>query len=220
MKCLLEFHGLKLAELQSKVRADVSSEYWLREKCAYPDKTVRDIERLSRLEEEKNRTETRKKKFFAEILNIAWEFQLQGQASLKCRKQRNDGVQFMLECTRTHAVGKQCPRPKFFGGYVNSAWHARQRQRATRAEKLRFQTLKSGDQEAYMKLVEEKKNERLTTLLEKTNDLLSCLGAAVKRQKEAEHSGVEVLKGLKQKSLPSCILPETESQMLQYASRM
>ncbi|KAL5701805.1 putative ATP-dependent DNA helicase chr12 [Ranunculus cassubicifolius] len=213
-KCLLELYGLKLAKLQSKVREAVSTEYWLREKCAYPDKQLfdwgmmrlhrpfvlygmgdafameaddrqrkkRDTERLSRLEEEeKNRIETRKRKFFAEILNIAREFQLQGQASLKRRKQRNDFVQ---------------------------AWHSKQKQRATRAEKLRFQALKADDQEAYMKLVEESKNERLTTLLEKTNDLLARLGAAVKRQKDAEHSaGVDVLKDLKaaglKKSSPS-----------------
>ncbi|XP_042517238.1 probable ATP-dependent DNA helicase CHR12 isoform X2 [Macadamia integrifolia] len=130
----------------------------------------RDAERFSRLEEEeKNLMETRKRKFFADLLNTAREFQLQAQAALKRRKQRNDGVQ---------------------------AWHGRQRQRATRAEKLRFQALKADDQEAYMRLVEESKNERLTTLLGKTNDLLVRLGAAVQRQKDAEHSdGKESLKG-------------------------
>jgi len=71
---------------------------------------------------------------------------------------------------------------------VLQAWHARQRQRATRAEKLRFQALKADDQEAYMRMVEESKNERLTTLLEKTNQLLVRLGAAVQRQKDAEHA--------------------------------
>ncbi|XP_059632539.1 probable ATP-dependent DNA helicase CHR12 [Cornus florida] len=198
-KCLLELYGLKLVELQSKVRSAVSSEYWLRMACAYPDKQLfdwgmmrlrrplygvgdafaieaddhmkkkRDAERLSRLEEEeKNRIETRKRKFFAEILNAARELQLQVQAAQKRRKQRNDGVQ---------------------------AWHGRQRQRATRAEKLRFQALKADDQEAYMRMVEESKNERLTMLLGKTNDLLVRLGAAVQRQKDAEHDGIEPLKG-------------------------
>ena len=38
-----------------------------------------------------------------------------------------------------------------------------------------------------MRMVEESKNERLTTLLEKTNDLLVKLGAAVQRQKDSEH---------------------------------
>lgn len=58
---------------------------------ATDNKTV--IQRLSRLEEEeKNQIETRKRKFFAEILNAVREFQLQIQASLKRRKQRNDGV--------------------------------------------------------------------------------------------------------------------------------
>ncbi|XP_031378496.1 probable ATP-dependent DNA helicase CHR12 [Punica granatum] len=129
----------------------------------------RDAERLSRLEEEeKNLIETRKRKFFAEILNAFREFHLQNQATLKRQKQRNDGVQ---------------------------AWHARQRQRATRAEKLRFQALKADDQEAYMRMVKESKNERLTMLLEETNKLLVNLGAAVQRQKDAGYSdAIEHLK--------------------------
>ncbi|CAL0320701.1 unnamed protein product [Lupinus luteus] len=197
-KCLLELYGLKLAELQSKVRSAVSSEYWLNVKCAYSDKQLfdwgmvrlqrplygvgdpfamdaddqlrkkRDAQRLSRLEEEeKNQIETRKRRFFAEILNTVREFQLQIQASLKRRKQRNDGVQ---------------------------AWHGRQRQRASRAEKLRFQALKADDQEAYMRMVKESKNERLTLLLEETNKLLVNLGAAVQRQKDSKRSdGIEPL---------------------------
>lgn len=75
------------------------------------------------------------------------------------------------------------------------AWHGRQRQRATRAEKLRLMALKSDDQEAYMKLVKESKNERLTTLLEETNKLLANLGAAVQRQKDAKlPEGIDLLK--------------------------
>ncbi|KAL2324370.1 hypothetical protein Fmac_023428 [Flemingia macrophylla] len=74
------------------------------------------------------------------------------------------------------------------------AWHGRQRQRATRAEKLRFQALKADDQEAYMRMVKESKNERLTLLLEETNKLLVNLGAAVQRQKDSKYSdGIEPL---------------------------
>ncbi|XP_057538661.1 probable ATP-dependent DNA helicase CHR12 [Amaranthus tricolor] len=198
MKCMLELYGLKLAELQKKVRSEVSAEYWLRLKCVHPEQQLfdwgmtrlrrpfygvgnpfagdsddqirkkRDAERLSRLEEEeKNLVETRKRKFFADLLNAAREFQLQVGASSKRRKQRNDGV---------------------------LAWHGRQRQRATRQEKMRMDALKKDDQEAYMKMVEESKNERLTMLLGKTNELLVSLGAAVQRQKDAEHSdGIEPL---------------------------
>ncbi|CAL5209739.1 unnamed protein product [Lathyrus oleraceus] len=197
-KCLLELYGLKLADLQSQIRSDVSSEYWLNVECAYPDRKLfdwgmmrlrrpfygvgdpfamdaddqlrkkRDSEKLSRLEEaEKNHIETTKRRFFAEVLNTVRELQLQIQASLKRRKQRNDGVQ---------------------------AWHGRQRQRATRAEKLRFQALKADDQEAYMRMVKESKNERLTLLLEETNKLLVNLGAAVQRQRDFKHSdGIEPL---------------------------
>ncbi|CAH2054888.1 unnamed protein product [Thlaspi arvense] len=198
-KCLLELYGLKLRELQGKVRAEVSSEFWLRMNCADVSSQLfdwgmmrlprpfygvgdpfameaddqfrkkRDAERLSRLEEEeKNLIETAKRKFFAEVLNAVREFQLQIQATQKRRRQRNDGVQ---------------------------AWHGRQRQRATRAEKLRLMALKSDDQEAYMKLVKESKNERLTTLLEETNKLLTNLGAAVQRQKDAKlPEGIDLLK--------------------------
>ncbi|GAU24878.1 hypothetical protein TSUD_116020 [Trifolium subterraneum] len=197
-KCLLELYGLKLVELQGKVRTEVNSEYWLNVKCAYPDKQLfdwgmmrlrrppygvgdpfamdaddrirkkRDAERLSRLEEQaKSDIETRTRRFFAEILNAVREFQLQIQGSLKRRKQRNDAVQ---------------------------AWHGRQRQRATRAEKLRFQALKADDQEAYMRMVKESKNERLTLLLEETNKLLVNLGAAVQRQRDSKQSnGIEPL---------------------------
>ncbi|CAL9775744.1 unnamed protein product [Musa acuminata subsp. burmannicoides] len=218
MKCLLELYGIKLVDLQRKVRSQVSAEYWLHKKCAHPGKTLFDwgmmrltypfnmygtgdsfameadnrrrkkryVERLSKLEEdEKNQADIGKRKFFAEVLNAAREFQLQTQAVLKRRKQRNDGVQ---------------------------AWHARQRQRATRAEKLRFQALKADDQEAYMRMVEESKNERLTMLLGKTNELLVCLGAAVQRQKDAEHTdGVEAVKDSGTNSLPHISISKNET---------
>ncbi|XP_016434842.2 putative ATP-dependent DNA helicase CHR12 [Nicotiana tabacum] len=223
-KCLLELYELKLADLQCKVRSELSSEYWLRLHCANPDKQLfdwgmtrlrrplygigdafavesddplrkkRDAQRLSRLEEEeRNRVETTKRKFFADVLNAARELQLQVQAVQKRRKQRNDGVQ---------------------------AWHGRQRQRATRAEKLRLQALKADDQEAYMKMVEESKNERLTMLLGKTNELLGRLGAAVQRQKDADHDGIEPMEGSDAEMAPSKTgtpgqsLPEEEKDVL------
>lgn len=55
--------------------------------------------------------------------------------------------------------------------------------------------MKSDDQEAYMRMVKESKNERLTLLLEETNKLLVNLGAAVQRQKDAKQTeGIEALK--------------------------
>lgn len=55
--------------------------------------------------------------------------------------------------------------------------------------------MKADDQEAYMRLVKESKNERLTTLLEETNKLLVNLGAAVQRQKDVKYlEGIESLK--------------------------
>ncbi|WVZ96235.1 hypothetical protein U9M48_041900 [Paspalum notatum var. saurae] len=205
MKCLLELYGLKLLDLQKKVRSDISAEYWLHKKCAYPERQLFDwgmmrirypfsmygigdsfsmdaddvhrkkrfTERMSRLEEEeKNQADIRKRKFFAEILNASREHQVQLGTTFKHRKQRNDGV---------------------------LAWHVRARQRVTRQEKNRMNLLKTGDQEAYMRMVEESKNERLKMLLDKTNELLEGIGKAVQRQKDAEHvskpEGSEVPKG-------------------------
>uniref|UniRef100_A0A0D9ZU39 ATP-dependent DNA helicase CHR12 n=1 Tax=Oryza glumipatula TaxID=40148 RepID=A0A0D9ZU39_9ORYZ len=215
MKCLLELYGLKLLDLQKKVRTDISAEYWLHKKCAHPDSQLFDWgmmrirypftmygigdsfsmdaddinrkkrfsedslfgiweqQRISRLEEEeKNQAEIRKRKFFSEILNAAREYQLQVPASYKRKKQRNDGV---------------------------LAWHVRARQRINRMEKSRLQVLKAGDQEAYLRMVEESKNERLKLLLGKTNELLEGIGKAVQRQKDAEHvsrpDGSELPKG-------------------------
>ncbi|XP_062179632.1 probable ATP-dependent DNA helicase CHR719 isoform X2 [Phragmites australis] len=205
MKCLLELYGLKLLDLQKKVRSDISAEYWLHKKCAYPERQLFDwgmmrirypftmygigdsflmdaddvhrkkrfTERISRLEEEeKNQADMRKRKFFTEILNAYREHQVQLGTTHKQRKQRNDGV---------------------------LAWHVRARQRISRLEKTRLVALKNGDQEAYMRMVEESKNERLKMLLDKTNELLEGIGKAVQRQKDAEHvnqpEGFEVPKG-------------------------
>ncbi|KAL9317402.1 hypothetical protein ACSQ67_013919 [Phaseolus vulgaris] len=146
-KCLLELYGLKLAELQMKVRTDVSSEYWLNTKCAFPDRQLFDwgMMRLRR-----------------PLYGVGDPFAMDADDQLRKKREAE-------------------------------AWHGRQRQRATRAEKLRFQALKADDQEAYMRMVKESKNERLTLLLEETNKLLVNLGAAVQRQKDKKYSDFEPL---------------------------
>jgi hypothetical protein len=84
--------------------------------------------------------------------------------------------------------------------------------------------LKADDQEAYMRMVKESKNERLTMLLEETNKLLVNLGAAVKRQKDAKHSdGIEALKeseadlpelDASNDGTPQDLLPEKEMDII------
>ena len=49
-----------------------------------------------------------------------------------------------------------------------------------------MQALKNDDQEAYLALVAESKNERLKTLLGATDELLERLGQMVQMQKEAD----------------------------------
>ncbi|KAI3983709.1 hypothetical protein MKX01_001113 [Papaver californicum] len=157
MKCLIELYGLKL--------------YWLHESCAYPDKQLFDwgLMRLSspamygiadafateQRSKKQMRIEIMQRNFFAEVLNASRAFQLQVQAVLKRRKHRNDHVQ---------------------------AWHQKEtrhvEQLLTRQEKERIEALKINDLETYERLVRESKNERLTTFLSKTNDVLVQLGAA------------------------------------------
>ncbi|KAF6172171.1 hypothetical protein GIB67_024793 [Kingdonia uniflora] len=64
-----------------------------------------------------------------------------------------------------------------------------------------------------MRMVEESKNERLTMLLGKTNDLLVRLGAAVQKQKDAETDGFEALKGLKPDNGPSSHSSVSKAEM-------
>ncbi|EFJ23933.1 hypothetical protein SELMODRAFT_102849 [Selaginella moellendorffii] len=190
----IELNTLKLLGLQRKVRFEVATELRLKQTCnrvethlvdwglmrlryhlssflggytgsAYSGsdeqmRKKREDERQRRLEQaEQDRIQTRKRKFFSELMNFGREFLLQGQQIVKLQKQRNDGI-------------------------IN--WHAKQKQRATRAERLRYQALRADDQEAYMRMVEESKNERLTTLLSKTDDLLQRLGAMVQEQKDTD----------------------------------
>ncbi|CAI9108670.1 OLC1v1008336C1 [Oldenlandia corymbosa var. corymbosa] len=190
-KCLIEFYGLKLADLQRKIRTEVSAEYWLRLQCTNPENQLFDwgMMRLrlpsygivdafvtdaeDPLKKKRGRFEEEKKaalgKFFADLMNTFSELQLQVQGAQRRRKKRNDGVQ---------------------------AWHGKQRQKALKAEQKRMQALKNDNQEAYNKMVEESKNERLTELLEKTNEILGNLGAFIRLQKEknADNEGIQ-LKG-------------------------
>eukprot|EP00850_Spirogloea_muscicola_P022340 SM000289S10406 [mRNA] locus=s289:91800:99149:+ [translate_table: standard] len=118
----------------------------------------KEMEVLKRQQEDaRAREAAAKARFMNELQATLKDFQLGAQAANRRRRQRHE---------------------------LLLAWHAKQRQRASRAERLRVQALRSDDQEAYLRLVEESKNERLKTLLGKTDDLLQRLGAMVQKQKD------------------------------------
>ncbi|KAL7599131.1 hypothetical protein Lser_V15G26607 [Lactuca serriola] len=94
-KCLLELYGLNMMRL-SRPSYGVGDAFVV--DLDNHLKKKRDAELTKLEEEEKNRVETRKRKFFAEILNVIRELQLQVQASQKRRKKRNDVVQFIFGC--------------------------------------------------------------------------------------------------------------------------
>ena len=65
------------------------------------------------------------------------------------------------------------------------AWHAKERNKLSRQEARRLQALRANDEEQYLRLVAESKNERLNTLLHKTAELLSTLENKIKATQAA-----------------------------------
>ncbi|RZC92224.1 hypothetical protein C5167_026857 [Papaver somniferum] len=199
MKCLIELYGLKLADLQSKVRCNVSDEYWLSEKCAYADKQLFDwgFMRLpgprmygiaDAFATERDDRQRSKKRDAETASRIGGE----EKSRIEIRQRKFFGE--VLNASREFQMHVQTvlKRRKHRNDHVLT-WHRQQtqrvRQRLTREEKERFEALKVNDVETYERLVKESKNERLTMFLGKTSDLLVQLGAAVQKQKDAELDG-------------------------------
>ena len=58
-----------------------------------------------------------------------------------------------------------------------------EKKKAAEAEKRRIQALKNNDEEAYMRLLEDTKNDRLLTLVRETDSALEMLGAKIRAHK-------------------------------------
>eukprot|EP01047_Picozoa_sp_COSAG01_P042976 COSAG01_NODE_3788_length_5693_cov_4.547551_1_plen_533_part_00 len=58
-----------------------------------------------------------------------------------------------------------------------------EKKKAVEAEKRRIQALKNNDEEAYMRLLEDTKNDRLLTLVRETDSALEMLGAKIRAHK-------------------------------------
>lgn len=66
-----------------------------------------------------------------------------------------------------------------------SQWHREERKRRTRAERSRINALKTENMEEYIRMIQESKNERINTVLSRTDDILLQLGNLVVQQKFA-----------------------------------
>ena len=62
-------------------------------------------------------------------------------------------------------------------------WHEKEERKIRKNQELRIKALKSSDHEAYVRMVQESKNERLQMLLGKTNDIMEQLGQKLQEQK-------------------------------------
>ena len=79
------------------------------------------------------------------------------------------------------------------------AFHGRERAKLQRVETRRLQALRTNDEEGYLRLVQESKNERLNTLLHKTAELLASLGDKIKATQAAAaagEAGIELMPGV------------------------
>jgi thiaminase len=63
-----------------------------------------------------------------------------------------------------------------------TALERRKRKEEDKERKLRMKALKANDMEAYMKLVQNHKNDRLSQLIEQTNEFLKQIGEKVESE--------------------------------------
>ena len=69
-------------------------------------------------------------------------------------------------------------------------WHHKERTRAAREQRQRINALRSENIEEYVRMARKAKNERLTTLLNRTDDIMSALGHLVQQQRERGGEGL------------------------------
>ena len=114
-------------------------------------------ERLLELEEERER-ESRRRIFLAEV--AAHKSRLEGKSIWGAGvRRRKEAIEAVLN------------------------FHKREKNKAGRAERIRLQALKNDDEEAYTKMVQESKNERLQLLLSQTDGVLDQLANIIQADK-------------------------------------
>ena len=110
-------------------------------------------------ERERKMAKERRKRFHNSIYDALKEMRAQERSRRSVRRLRNDFVM---------------------------RWHEKLERNTRRNEEMRIRALKNSDHEAYARMVQESKNERLRMLMSKTNDIVAQLSEKVRVQKEAE----------------------------------
>jgi SWI/SNF-related matrix-associated actin-dependent regulator of chromatin subfamily A protein 2/4 len=113
----------------------------------------------------KQRVVSTRKQFLHEVTQHGHEFRKRSFNSVKQRKTLTDGA---------------------------NTFHQKKRTQMAREQRERLAALKAEDEESYFQLVRDAKDQRVKTVLQKTDDLLQQLGTKIKEQKRAAAASGDV----------------------------
>jgi ATP-dependent helicase STH1/SNF2 len=178
---LVEFKALTLINKQKALRGDIVSDFFFFNTVAMNESNQVHFTRMKRptlLE-----------------ANITEQFDLQ-QRSERSKRENQKRQQFIesvckqSRAVHSHIIIRNDKRTKFGKGIVSmhSIIEKEEQKRMERTAKQRLQALKANDEEAYIKLLDQTKDTRITHLLKQTNSFLDSLAQAVKTQQKATQS--------------------------------
>ncbi|PSK36427.1 hypothetical protein C7M61_003898 [Candidozyma pseudohaemuli] len=122
-----------------------------------------------------------------ELLALQLENKFKLEADAKKHKLQVDKINRILENTRIanevklNRVNKKATLTRFINNFHNNT-EKDESKKMEKTAKQRLQALKANDEEAYIKLLDQTKDHRITHLLKQTNSFLDSLAKAVKVQ--------------------------------------
>jgi ATP-dependent helicase STH1/SNF2 len=177
VKALIELKSLNLLQRQRSLRLEYLKDAAHGENLAFnanrsafrrmKKQSIREARITERLEKQQREAKSmREKEKHKEHINII----LQRGAQLKeeCQERRNRNTRMTQKILAIHQhIEKE------------------EQKRIERTAKQRLQALKANDEEAYMKLLDEAKDTRITHLLRQTDSFLDSLAASVREQQKS-----------------------------------
>lgn len=175
---LVEFKALTLVNKQKALRGDIVSDFFFFNTVAMNEGNQVHFTRM-------------KRPTLLEV-NITEQFDLQqrSERSRQENQKKREYIESVCKQSRavhSHIIIRNDKRTKFGKGIVSmhSIIEKEEQKRIERTAKQRLQALKANDEEAYIKLLDQTKDTRITHLLKQTNSFLDSLAQAVKTQQKA-----------------------------------
>lgn len=174
---LIELKSLKLLNKQKALRGDVVADIYFFNSVA--------------MNEGNQIHFTRMKQLTAAEADVTEQFDMQ-QRSERAKRENQEKRDYLKGiCSHSSIVHKNYivkrDRTMEFGKLIRSAHfniEKEEQKKAERMAKQRLQALKANDEEAYIKLLDQTKDTRITHLLKQTNSFLGSLTAKVRSQQD------------------------------------